>query len=111
MYCQNCGEQIDDNAEICIHCGVRVKRDSYSQKDQNILAIIGFILSFFISIAGLICSIIAYRNREEYRHNYKNFAIAGIAISSIVLAFIVIEIILSVVFMIGILPPIINSGI
>lgn len=23
MYCQNCGQQIDDNAYVCIHCGVR----------------------------------------------------------------------------------------
>jgi len=22
MYCKNCGKQIDDNADICIHCGV-----------------------------------------------------------------------------------------
>ncbi|MFV0275322.1 MAG: zinc ribbon domain-containing protein [Bacilli bacterium] len=22
MYCKNCGEQIDSNAAICIHCGV-----------------------------------------------------------------------------------------
>ncbi len=24
MFCKNCGKQIDDNAEICIHCGVKV---------------------------------------------------------------------------------------
>ncbi len=23
MYCQNCGAEIDDNAYVCIHCGVR----------------------------------------------------------------------------------------
>lgn len=23
MYCKNCGEQIDDNACVCIYCGVR----------------------------------------------------------------------------------------
>ncbi len=23
MYCKNCGRQIDDNAFICVHCGVR----------------------------------------------------------------------------------------
>ena len=25
MFCNNCGEQISEHAEICIHCGVRVK--------------------------------------------------------------------------------------
>jgi uncharacterized membrane protein YvbJ len=24
MYCQNCGKEIDDNADICLGCGVRV---------------------------------------------------------------------------------------
>lgn len=23
MYCKNCGSQIDDNAYVCVHCGVR----------------------------------------------------------------------------------------
>ncbi|MFJ7840828.1 zinc ribbon domain-containing protein [Lysinibacillus sphaericus] len=25
MFCRNCGEQISEHAEICIHCSVRVK--------------------------------------------------------------------------------------
>ena len=25
MYCKNCGKEIDNNAEICPLCGVRVK--------------------------------------------------------------------------------------
>lgn len=25
MFCKNCGEQISEDAEICIHCGVRAK--------------------------------------------------------------------------------------
>ena len=33
MYCKNCGQQIDDNAYLCIHCGVRVQ-DEPSGKDE-----------------------------------------------------------------------------
>lgn len=33
MYCKNCGRQIDDNAYLCIHCGVRVQ-DEPSSKDE-----------------------------------------------------------------------------
>lgn len=33
MYCKNCGHQIDDNAYLCIHCGVRVQ-DKPSGKDE-----------------------------------------------------------------------------
>lgn len=25
MFCKNCGKEIDDKAEICVKCGVRVK--------------------------------------------------------------------------------------
>lgn len=32
MYCRNCGSEVDDKAEICVHCGVRVTNgDSYCQ--------------------------------------------------------------------------------
>lgn len=23
MYCKNCGQQIDDNAVVCVHCGAQ----------------------------------------------------------------------------------------
>ncbi len=32
MYCRNCGEQISEQAEICIHCGVRAKNASVEDK-------------------------------------------------------------------------------
>ena len=28
MFCKNCGKEIDDNAAICIHCGVATKTTS-----------------------------------------------------------------------------------
>lgn len=28
MYCKNCGNQIDDKAEICVGCGVRCKNSN-----------------------------------------------------------------------------------
>ena len=35
MYCKNCGKQIDDNAAVCIHCGVAVA--DYQQPVINIV--------------------------------------------------------------------------
>ncbi|MFJ7664702.1 zinc ribbon domain-containing protein [Lysinibacillus sp. NPDC097162] len=32
MYCKNCGEHISEHAEICIHCGVRVKNAGGADK-------------------------------------------------------------------------------
>lgn len=58
----------------------------------NTLAIVGFILSFFVSIAGLIVSIIGIR-----RPGNRGLAIAGIIISSIsiVITFIVIIVVVA----------------
>lgn len=83
MYCRNCGSEINEDAVICINCGVPTGKQE-PKKEQNVLALIGFILSFFVQIAGLICSIIAYRRcKETPELEGKNMALAGILISAI----------------------------
>ena len=87
MYCKNCGHEVNDNAVICPNCGVAT--DNYTKtnapEQKNTMALVGFILSFFVSIAGLIISIIAYKNakKPEYNGDGKNFALAGIIISAV----------------------------
>ena len=50
----------------------------------NTLAVVGFILSFFFALAGLICSIIGLRQCKQYKDdNGKGLAIAGIVISAL----------------------------
>jgi len=86
MYCRNCGSQINDDAVVCIHCGETIKQHN-AESEENPLAIIGFVLSFLSQVAGLICSIIAYRNCNENPNlKYKSLALAGIIISSVFLA-------------------------
>jgi len=52
MYCKNCGQIIDDKAEICPKCGVRVAMPPivYEKLNPDISAI----LSFFIPGLGQI---------------------------------------------------------
>lgn len=98
MYCRNCGKQIEDNAVVCPYCGVLthdvqpaqqqaqpVYQQAAPQKEEefNVIALVGFILSFFICIAGLVCSIIGYNQAKESNGNGKGFAIAGIVISAV----------------------------
>lgn len=86
MYCRNCGSQINDDAVICINCGVPTGKKA-PQKEQNVLALVGFVLSFFVQIAGLVCSIIAYRRcKEDPTLEGKNMALAGIIISATIIA-------------------------
>ena len=86
MYCRNCGSQISDDAAICIHCGVPTNKQSATapKRENNVMALIGFILSFFTVIAGLVCSIIAYRRcKENPELEGKGMSLAGIIICAI----------------------------
>lgn len=52
MYCKNCGKQIDDNADVCIHCGVATNKNIQTTKDNG-----GFgwgLLGCCIPIVGLV---------------------------------------------------------
>ncbi len=55
MFCKNCGAEIDEKAEICPKCGVRVKPVPISteKKSSGIAAIASFFILIFIGI-GLI---------------------------------------------------------
>ncbi len=73
----------------------------YSQQPvakQNTFALLGFIFSFFVSVVGLVLSIIGYRKADtECRGDGKSLALAGIIISSIEL---VLEVILVIVLIV-----------
>ncbi len=86
MFCTNCGKEIDSNAYVCPHCGVQLHKEEPRVKPNNTLAIVGFVLSFFIPIAGLICSIIAYNKSKEINDVGKSFSLAGIIISAVILS-------------------------
>lgn len=61
MFCKNCGNQIDDNAVVCPHCGCAT--DNFNQNHrpntpaprEDDAPNAGFaVLSFFVPIVGLI---------------------------------------------------------
>ncbi len=52
-------------------------------KKYNTMSIVGFILSFFISIVGLILSIIGMRQCDERGEAGKGLAVAGVIISAL----------------------------
>lgn len=86
MFCKNCGKEINDNAVVCPHCGVQVayvQVNNSGSEESNTLAIVGFVMSFFIPLVGLICSIIGYKMAKNEGMNYKGLALAGIIISAV----------------------------
>lgn len=64
MYCKNCGKEINDNAVICVNCGVAVKpltpavapaveQKAEVEKKVNVCSIIGLVLSIVGGIVGM----------------------------------------------------------
>ena len=86
MYCKNCGKEFDNDAAVCPHCGAAVdKHELEPAPTRNKLAVVGFVLSFFVALAGLICSCIALKQCRETKQDGRGLAIAGIIISAIVI--------------------------
>ncbi len=94
-YCVHCGKQLPDDAIYCTECGYN-QQTVHTQPPQGYytasadtyspLSIVGFVLSFFFMVAGLIVSIIAYKNAKEINSpKSMTFAKAGIIISSVAL--------------------------
>lgn len=99
MFCKKCGAEIDDEAYVCVHCGTLVKDlpskqnasntryyTRYSEqyrKKTNVMAIVGFILSFLGGILGLIFSIIGLNQCRSRKEDGEGLAIAGVVISLI----------------------------
>ena len=100
MFCKNCGKEIDDNATVCVHCGVPTANAQQQQQPvvtgnkTNGLAIAGLVLSilFWTSLIGLILSIVGLQKSktEEYNGSGRSIAIAGIVIGAIFLVALVI---------------------
>lgn len=52
-YCTNCGNKVDSNAFVCIHCGVKLRNDiSNNAVDKG--GIGWGLLGFFVPVVGLI---------------------------------------------------------
>ena len=67
----------------------------------NILAIIGFIASFFVSIVGIVLGFIALSQIKKTGEQGKGLAIAGIVIGFVYLAFIILITIFVIIISIG----------
>ncbi len=101
MFCKNCGQEIDDKAVVCPHCGVSTQPEAPAAVKTNTLAIVGFVLSFFVAIAGLVCSILARKQCRERGEGGAGLALAGIIISIAEMAIALLYFIIIVIVMIG----------
>ena len=71
MFCKNCGKEIDDKADICIHCGVRTNKvpSSYDEDGESKTGL-GVILSLFLGLIGLIIGLCMYSSGSYERKTF-----------------------------------------
>jgi len=89
MFCQNCGNRVDENAYVCVNCGVFIRNRSNSKvvKEKKVNKRIGVIATIF-GIFSLMLSMMLYfydissvgmyteiYERILYTLNYSLFAI------------------------------------
>ena len=66
MYCKYCGKEINDDADVCIHCGrsTGVQNTQYTQNQSQPIGEpktgIGILLGLFLGIIGLIIGLLLY---------------------------------------------------
>lgn len=98
MFCRKCGSNLPDGTNFCPNCGAQTNEPTPVQQPSitpnvtdrsNPIAIVGFVLSFFVTLAGLICSIIGYNKAKNEGRDNGGLALAGIIISivSMVISF------------------------
>ncbi|KQS17296.1 DUF4190 domain-containing protein [Frigoribacterium sp. Leaf186] len=68
----------------------------------NVLSIVGFILAFVFSLAGLIVSLIALSQIKKTGERGHGLALAGVILSAVF-------IILSIVYVVAVVPALMNS--
>ena len=65
--------------------------------ESNTLALVGFILSFLVPLAGLIVSILGYRKSKQLNNNGKGLALGGIVISGSFMVLVVVGVLVLVI--------------
>lgn len=51
MFCSKCGKEVHDEAEICVHCGCRIRNEPLLTADDG-KNLTRFLLTFFFGFIG-----------------------------------------------------------
>ncbi|MCJ7521325.1 MAG: hypothetical protein MUP21_03810 [Dehalococcoidia bacterium] len=84
MYCRSCGATIKKRAELCVHCGVRVRRDSVVKPEGAptvkpvIGGILGIVAGAFPLIGGIVMTAIGIASSSWA--NAGHWALIGVGI-------------------------------
>ena len=88
MFCRKCGQEILDEAAICIHCGCSTQANTIENGDAPSTGMA--VLGFFIPLAGFIIWIMHLDTKPLLAKSAGKGALAGIITCGILTALLVI---------------------
>ena len=83
MFCKNCGQEIDDNADICIHCGVATGKNGSPLNSEDNPSHLPGIAGCCFPIVGIILYFIWKDKKPLSAKLVIKWTLAGIAINII----------------------------
>ena len=85
-YCQHCGQEVRENAVVCVHCGCAIGSANQTVKNKEDKNSVGLnILSFLIPIVGLILYCINVNDKPIMAKGIGTWALIGFVINLIIL--------------------------
>ena len=76
-FCTHCGNEVNENADICIKCGCKVAKTTFTPADEKtqvslVLGIVGIVFAWLFALVGHITSIIGIViGIKEYKETEK----------------------------------------
>ena len=92
MFCKNCGNEIDDNADVCIKCGHAVNPIQTNEKNFNEPKTgMGVLLGLLLGLIGLVIGILIYPENTIARKTFiKAWGITfGVSIGVILIIYLI----------------------
>jgi len=83
MFCKNCGQQIDDKADVCLHCGVSTRTSGSSTNSLDNPSHLPGVLGCCFPIVGIILYFVWKDNKPLSAKLVIKWTLAGIAINII----------------------------
>lgn len=81
MYCKNCGQQLDDRAVVCPHCGVATGNGQIKQTAPDDRPSGGFaVLCFFFPVVGLILYLVWHDTYPQKARSCGKGALIGVIV-------------------------------
>ena len=95
MYCSNCGNKLNDNEDVCLKCGVMVKKGTTNNNVEDKPLVILNILSFLYPVVGLILYLSMKSSTPNRAKKCGKYAIIGTIVSVVI--FIIAGVILAII--------------